>query len=110
MNCKSTGAVARTTWHGLTPSTALHNTNSIFPVVHPNTRLQCPFLNIYQPFSNYGTKTKAIACLTPNFLHNTFSNAIGLSFRVYEIPSYRTSKRANQASCSLATPNHTTLH
>jgi len=38
MNCKSTGAVART-WYGLTPSTALHNTDSVFPVVRPNTRL-----------------------------------------------------------------------
>jgi hypothetical protein len=65
MNCQRTGAVVRTTSRGLTPSTAMHNTQHL-PCCSPKHQTsQCPFLNIYQPFSNYGMKTKAIACLTP---------------------------------------------
>jgi hypothetical protein len=68
-----------------------------------------PFLNIYQPFSNLGTKTKAIACLTPNVGAKNSATPLALSFQVYKISSYRASKRAGKASCSLATPHHTAL-
>src|ERR1700733_4333682 len=65
-----------------------------------------PFLNIYQPFSNHGTKTETIACLTPSLGTKKSTNAAGLSLQVYEISSYRTNKRGRQASCPLATSRY----
>jgi hypothetical protein len=107
MNFENTEPVVGTTWHSLTPSTALHNTNSIFPIVHPNTRLRslpCQHLSVFlQPWNE--SESHSLSHTKP--LAQRIQQHHWAFFGVYKISSYGTCKR--EGRLLVLWLHHTTL-